>query len=94
MTDAGDGDGGEEGQIITTNHKQIQKQIVRTFFALLGHFRKMQNNFKICSYIQKMTPNPINTLEITIYNTKHATNTQIHLQTSKKNKESQIHISK
>ena len=33
---------------------------------------------KICSYIQKTTPNPINALKITIYNTKHTSNTKIY----------------
>ena len=30
-----------------------------------------------------MTPNPINALRITIYNTKHTHNSKIHYQTSK-----------
>ena len=45
-----------------------------------------KNIFRICSYIQKMTPNPINTLKITIYNTKHTKHTNTHLKTSKNHK--------
>ena len=37
-----------------------------------------------------MTPNPIHSLKITIYNTKHAKNTKIHLQTFKKQNEQSI----
>ena len=37
----------------------------------------------MCSYIEKMTPNPIHALKITICNTKLTNNTQIHFQHSK-----------
>ena len=37
-----------------------------------GHFSKIVKNiFKICSYIQKLIPDPICTLKITNCNTKH-----------------------
>ena len=35
--------------------------------------------FKICSYLQKMTLNLIETLKISIYNPKHTKNTKRHL---------------
>ena len=38
--------------------------------------------FKISSHIQKMTQNPINSVKITTYNTKHTQNAKIHLKTS------------
>ena len=38
--------------------------------------------FKICSYVQKMTPNPINSLEITIYKTPHTKNVKVHFHKS------------
>jgi hypothetical protein len=37
-----------------------------------------QNIFKISSYIQKTTTDPIDALKITIYITKHTKNTKIH----------------
>ena len=46
-------------------------------------FSKMSNSiFKISSYIQKKTQNPINAFKITIYNTKHTNNTKTHLNKS------------
>ena len=46
-------------------------------------FKKRSNNiFKTSSYMQKMTSNPIITLEITFYNTKHTNNTKINFRTS------------
>ena len=48
-----------------------------------GTFSKnIKNIFKTSSYIQKTTTNPINTLKISIHNTKHIQNTQIHLNKS------------
>ena len=38
--------------------------------------------FRICSYIQKMTLNLIQTLKTSIYNQKHTKNTKIHFQKS------------
>ena len=62
------------------NHK---KKSVRKLFTLLGHvFKNVKHIFKICSYIQKSTQNPINALEITIHNTKHTKNTKVHFQKS------------
>ena len=59
------------------------KQFVRQLFALLRHFLKiMKNIFTISSYIQKTTPDPMHALKITIYNTQHTNNTNIHLQTN------------
>ena len=51
------------------------------FFEML---RKMYKNiFKTCSYMQRMTPNPINALKIKIYNTKHTQNTKMYFQNRK-----------
>ena len=49
------------------------------------HFRNIfpktfKNIFKISSYIQKTTPNPINAFKITTYNTKHTFNSKIYFQ--------------
>ena len=44
--------------------------------------------FKICSYTQKTTQNPINALKIKIYKTKHTNNTQIHFQKNEMFKQS------
>ena len=64
------------------NHKKSQKE---ESYGNGSHFwdnfqNNVENSFEISSYIQKTTPNPINTLKITIYNTKHTINTQIHFQ--------------
>ena len=60
-----------------TNHPKSQnitkKQFVRNIYSFS----------KICSYMQKTTPNPINALKITIYNTKHSINTKVHWTNSK-----------
>ena len=65
--------------------KITTKQFVRKLFTFLSLFRKkLKNIFKICSYIQKITPNPINALEITNYNTTHTKNTQMHFTNPKK----------
>ena len=85
--DAGDGGRGGDhlGPQIPKHHKKSQKYFVRELFTLLGHFSKMSkisnNVFKICSYIQKKTQNPIIASKITIYNTKYANNAKIHLKT-------------
>ena len=56
-----------------------KKYFVRKLFTLLDHFSKMfENIFKISSYIQKTTPNPINALILTNYSTKHSNTTKIH----------------
>ena len=70
LTDAGDGEG-----VGASNHKKSQQLTKKTFRTetvhTSRHFSKnVQKNFKICSYIQKMTPDPINALKITIYNTE------------------------
>ena len=36
--------------------------------------------FKISSYTQKMTPNPIHAIKTTFHHTKHTNNTKIHFQ--------------
>ena len=78
---------GVGGQQITTDHKKSQKDSPYENWSLLDMFQKMcKSIFKICSYIQKMTPNPINAFKITIYNTKHTNNTQIHFEKSKNSK--------
>ena len=61
LTDAGDGVGGLGGQQITNNYKKSQKTVRTKIGHTSGHFSKnVKNIFQICSYIQKMTPNPIN----------------------------------
>ena len=74
------------GHYATTFFDTIAPEnILNCFYALLDLFDTIQNTqhiFKICSYIQKLTPNPINALRITIYNTKHTNNTKIHFQQS------------
>ena len=80
--DAGDGSGRgpcrtQQSPTNTNNHK---KKFVRKLSTLLDIFQKMSNSFfKMSSYIQKITENPINALKITIYTTKHTKHTQIHL---------------
>ena len=73
--DAGDGDGGGPFGTprIPKNHKKtVRMKTVHTSGTLL---EKMYKNIsKISSYIQKMTPNPINALKMTTYNTKHTQN--------------------
>ena len=63
-----------------THHKKtVRTEIVHTSV----HFSKnVRNIFKICSYIQKTTTNPINALKAAIYDTKHTNNTQIHFEKS------------
>ena len=84
--DAGDGGGwGVEGTI--KDQKSTKKQN-NPSYEYCSHFcdifRKMfKTIFKIWSYIQKTTQNPINTLEKTIYDTKHTQNTKIHFKKSK-----------
>ena len=39
--------------------------------------------FKLCSYIQEITLNLIQTFKITVYNTKYTKHTQIHFQKPK-----------
>ena len=65
-------------QIIQKTLKIKIKHLVRKLFTLLDTFLKknIKNIFKIYSYIQKTTPNPINTLKMTIYNTKHTKHTK------------------
>ena len=64
--------------------KDLFKKNVRKLFTLRGHFfKKSKTIFKISSYIQKMTQNSINTLKITICNTNHTKNTEIHFHKSK-----------
>ena len=60
--------------------QSTKKQFVRKLFTLLGHFSKNMSKhiFILYSYIQKDTQNPINAPQITIYNTKHTNNTQVH----------------
>ena len=58
-------------QTIPQNHKKKNRtKIIHTSGTF---FKKSQKNskhiFKICSYIQKNTPNPINAFKITVYNT-------------------------
>ena len=75
----GMGMGGDHlGPQIQKNHKTtVRTKIVHTSGIC---FEKMfKNIFKICSYIQKATPNPINLLKIIIYNAKRITNTKIHV---------------
>ena len=68
-----------------TNHKKSKTTIVRKVFTLLGDVSKnMKNIFKIFSYIQKTTTNPINALKITIHSTKHTKNTQFHFEKQSK----------
>ena len=57
---------------ISQHHKKSQKN---SSYENCSHFwdifQKLKNKiFKISSYIQKITPNPINALKITIINTK------------------------
>ena len=66
------------GWRVTKSQKRNRMKIVHTF----GHLQKTQKIFKMSSYIQKMTPNPINALKITSYNTKHTNNTKIPFQHS------------
>ena len=85
--DAGDGDGGipfrtpnipKQSQII------LRTKIVHTPGMFFFLFQKIfKNTFKISSYIQKMTQDPINALKITIYNTKHTTDSKLHFKNSK-----------
>ena len=71
LTDARDGDGGGANK-----HKKHPKTFRTEIVHTSGHFSTNGKSiFKICSYIQKMTPIPINALKITIPNTKHTINT-------------------
>ena len=73
--DARDGGGG--GPFRTKHPQQFQeitKRIVRTIIVhTSGTFlqKTFKSIFKISSYIQKNTQNPINALRITVFNTKH-----------------------
>ena len=61
--------------------KYPKKHFVRKLFTLLDIFKTKNKHFKIiCSYIHKMTQNPINVVKIIIYNTKHTKHTKIHFQ--------------
>ena len=71
---------------ITNNTKKNSYDNCSHFWNI---FLKMYKHiFKVSSYIQKMTPNPINALKITIHNTKHTTkykNTCPEIQKKQKN---------
>ena len=65
------------------------QKIVRTKFVHTSGtlFPKSQKHiFKISSYIQKNTANPINAFKITIYNTKHTKSTKTNPMNPKKSK--------
>ena len=69
----GDGDGGDHlGPKVPKNHKKKIVHTSETFFENV-------KNFKISSYIQKNTTNPINAFKITNHNTKHTNNAKIYL---------------
>ena len=74
--------GGDQlGPKIPQNHENISYENCSHFWDM---FKIMYKNiFKIYSYIQKMSTNPINALKITIDNTKHTQNTTIHFKQSK-----------
>ena len=58
--DAGDGGGGGDHLGPLESPKITQKYFVRKLITLLGQFSKnVENTFKMYSYIQKKTTNPI-----------------------------------
>ena len=64
---------------------QIKKSPKNPSYENCSHFwdifpKMFKNLFKISSYIEKMTTNPINALKITIYNTKRTQNTKVHFE--------------
>ena len=69
----GDRLGSQIPQIKTNRKKTLRTNIVHTSEDI---FQKNSFFFEISSYIQKTTPNTINALAITIYNTKHTKNTE------------------
>ena len=86
--DAGDGDGGGPFRIQTPPKTQTSQTNRTEIVHTSGNFSKriknmLKNIFNISSYIQKNTKNPINALKITIYNTNHTYNTNIHSKKSK-----------
>ena len=83
----GMGIGGDHlGPKIPPNHNKAQKQIRTKMFTLLGHVSTIMSKsiFKISSYIQKTTLNPISAFKISIYDTKHTQNTKVHFQKKQK----------
>ena len=67
------------------NPKNSQKN---SSYENCSHFSdifKYKKIFKICSYIQKRTPNPINAVRITIYSTKHTKDSKIYFGNPKQN---------
>ena len=76
------------GPLRTQNPKKTQEN---SSFENCSHFRdifpkkfkKAKSIFKVYSYIQKSTQNPINTFKITTYNTKHTKNAKIYLKNLK-----------
>ena len=63
LADAGDGDGGR-----ATNHNKSHKITKKGSYEncprFLTFFKKIKYIFERSSYIQKLTPNPINALKI------------------------------